>query len=476
MKLFFSELKKILRRKSAVSAFVFLMAVIPLTALFLLSLSPEKKDAPPLSLSEKDRVSMERLLSAAETKKAALQERYDAGEREEELLWAIDQVNIDRVFFRTALEWDLPVWEYPFLSDLLYDYTELTLRSENGEEIDEAERTALAAVLRRKNYAAAIAFEKERIQNDPRLSEEEKAEKIRENEILFLYDPAGAGAPSAVLNALQEEKRLKNSLQSGVDVYRDSTGATALADADRKDYETYLALLSEKTESGLIDVSYFGERTLPLLSYAAEFAALIFLLLAIRILFREELEGKSIALLFSAPFSKKNVFWAKCAALACLFLAAWIVAYAEIGMTLLLRFPESAKARVMISAAGAFPVLFWRYLMYFLALRFLPLVFLSLLSLLFAAAIPKKSTAAFLAPVLFLSSPLYEVFSAARDPGFVFLFFPFSHFSVSSSLLPQTLEEVQKSALPSVLYLLLFSILFLFAARILFCRKNYMKN
>ena len=481
MKLFFAEWKKILKRKSVILAFTAVMAAVPLLSLLLLGVSPEKAVLPEPKLNDEDRAAMQRLFENAIEKKEALQARYDAGERGADLMRAIEQTNLDRAFFEGALAWDLPVWDYPYLSDLLYDWAFLTLRLENEALDDKAplerEREELKALLQKKDYAAYLEYENSRILADEKLSEEEKEAKIRKNTLLLRCDPAGAGAPSAVLSAFSEEERLRKSLETGIDFYLDTTGNTPLSGERRAETESYLTLVSTKLENALIDTSYFGERTLLILSFGTEFAVLILALCLVKALFREELEEKSVALLFSAPFSKRKIFWTKFLLLFLGIAAAFCLAYAEIALSMVLRFPESAKGFAVLSGKEAHILPFALYLFFFLAVRFLPLLFLCFLSLFFAVWIPKRPLGAPFAFILFLLAPLLETLFAA-EPAVkrFFLWLPSVHFSLSAALFPTTLEDLRQPALPSLLFLFGFGCVFLTGSALLFRKKNYFKD
>lgn len=485
-RLFSLEWKKLRRRQGLLLLFFFFLFAAPLTTIVLRAAAIPDSAPPSTQLSEEDRQDLEEMYQSSYRKQISLERQLLEENADDSLYDQIYWARQEVLFFEAALVYELPIWDFSYLSETASVYAwnrvNLSLYEEASDSESLAEKERLLAeneqyleIMQKKDYGLYLDFQKEKVEADSDLSSQEKEWELERLAYLAQYDPQGAGIHFALQNTLNEKERIEKSLASGADFYHDTTGSTPLNEKTEALLLKRSLILKTQLANGLVDFSYFGNRSVRLPAQSAEFFLLLFLVVFLYSLFAEELQSGSIGFLFSAPVPKKAVFSAKVRVLLCALAGCFLLLYAELLLGTVLAFPKSTVSFVVFW--GEIRILpFALYCALSLLSRFLVVFFLAALALLFSIWIPKKPLGLIVPPVLYLASPVIltglELGSFSEKWT---LLLPFPHFSLSHALFPTALEEMTGSALFSLGYLLLSALLFSLTARVLFCRKQYYK-
>ena len=472
-RLFRTEWQKLMRRPAFPILLLIFLLFVPGMGIFLNS---QSLPAPAPTPNTADAAEVEKLKGSLENAREKLRSLQTEAALGADVYGEIFAARQEVIFFETAVEMRLPVWEREYISNTLFEFAALRATidgTSDKTEVQAEEKTAkrLQKILEERDYGAYLAWQTE----TKELSGEELLSEQKKNNWLAALDPHGTGESFSLRRLLEEWDRIEKSLLSDTDIYH-GTGEKLTAEC-RGRLAGRQKLLEARLDGGLLDDSTFADSFLNLLEQAGLFGMTPLLFFAASALLTGERENGSLWGLLCAPLSRRKIIFSKIGTLSALsFVLVLLNALLTVLMSVLFFRGSMLPAPVLFgNTVVTVPFVVFVFLTAFL--RFLPLFF-SLALAVFLAVCGTSGTLAALPSLglLWGGEIVNTALGLLGKPARFLAFLPFRHYSLDETLLSGVSALAATPPLP---FALSFAVLFggallLFAlAAAVFCRKDF---
>lgn len=338
--------------------------LLPLLFLFLLPFAlgffdTPVEDLPPATVFDGQKPMIEEELEKAREEYAALSPEDETAQPRQKIL-----------FYQTALEFSLPIWNGDFYFESASVYASILreweilnahtpAESEERRLYLETKLSQLEEILRQKNSSQYLLFYKNFLEEEGVQTKDEIEETVLLLELNFLATQDAFFSPGEK-ETVRRIQNLEKSLREGVDFFHPSREKTPLPQEDREEFKHLSAFYRENLREGNVDPFPGNGETLSFFTFLSAFSLFVVLLLV------------SLPNLF--PLSGKTRVWIGMIAIA--------LAFSGLALATVLFVPDSLVSEPVFIFGTLFsvPPLFSLFLhLLFRLLSHLPFFFLGLI-------------------------------------------------------------------------------------------------